>query len=451
MKKKLYLFAFMLLILQIVFFNCQPPVEEKKNIGTWTKLMGVSGTGTYAYEIANDSSGNFYVTGWTKGSLDGQPYSGATNEDYLFIVKYNSAWIKQWTRLLGVNNVNTHAWGITIDTGGNVYATGNTYGALDGEVFTGGSGNSDLFIVKFDSNGVKQWTRLLGVNGANTIATGIAVDPDGNIYATGNTEGNLDGQTLTGSSDLFIVKYNSDGVKQWTRLLGIPGEDTVSYKIKCFKNLTNTYLYITGNTKGNLGGETLTGTSDLFIVKYDKDGNYQWTRLLGVAGISTCTYNLTIDSSENIYSTGTTQGNLGGETLTGTQDLAIVKYDKDGNYQWTRLLGTSGTTVYSMGISIDSANGDIYTSGWVTGNLDGQTKTGTKDLFVVKHDSSGTKQWTRLMGTTGAETTGRSVAVVSSGGNAYVSGFTYGNLDGKNRTGTVDLFIVKYDSSGVKQ
>ena len=68
-------------------------------------------------------------------------------------------------------------------------------------------------MVKYNSSGTRQWTRQLGTSG-NDQAKGIAVDSSGNVYAAGRTDGALDGNTNAGSSDLFVVKYSSDGVKQ---------------------------------------------------------------------------------------------------------------------------------------------------------------------------------------------------------------------------------------------
>ncbi|WP_082292522.1 SBBP repeat-containing protein, partial [Leptospira noguchii] len=82
----------------------------------------------------------------------------------------------------------------------------------------------------------------------------------------------------------------------------------------------------TGRASGNLDGQVLTGTQDLFVTKYDSGGNKQWTRLLGAAGISTTAYGVTSDGSGNLYTVGTTAGSLDGQTLTGTQDLFVVKY-----------------------------------------------------------------------------------------------------------------------------
>ncbi len=115
--------------------------------------------------------------------------------------------ISPWTKLLGVAGKETYGYGIAADTSGNSYVTGYTMGALDGQTLTG---DSDVFVVKYDSSGVKQWTDLLGVANQTTIGNGIAVDTSGVTYVTGYTTGALDGQTLTGVTDVFVTTVLSD-------------------------------------------------------------------------------------------------------------------------------------------------------------------------------------------------------------------------------------------------
>ena len=153
--------------------------------------------------VAVDSSGNVYAAGYTLGALDG---SNAGSND-LFVVKYNSSGTKQWTKQLGTS-YKDNATGVAVDSSGNVYAAGYTMGALDGNTNAGGD---DLFVVKYNSSGTKQWTQQLGSGGR---ALGVAVDSSGNVYAAGYTYGDLNGNTSAGGSDIFVVKYNSSGVKQ---------------------------------------------------------------------------------------------------------------------------------------------------------------------------------------------------------------------------------------------
>jgi len=83
--------------------------------------------------------------------------------------------------------------------------TGNTYGGLDGNT---SSGRYDMFLVKYNSSGTKQWTKQLGTS-YNDYGQGVTTDSSGNIYVTGYTNGGgLDGNTNLGGRDIFLVKYN---------------------------------------------------------------------------------------------------------------------------------------------------------------------------------------------------------------------------------------------------
>ena len=86
------------------------------------------------------------------------------------------------------------------------------------------AGYNDLFVVKYNSSGTKQWTKQLGTSSTD-LANGVATDSSGNVYVVGYTYGELDGNTNTGASDIFVVKYNSSGTKQWTKQLGSSSPD----------------------------------------------------------------------------------------------------------------------------------------------------------------------------------------------------------------------------------
>ena len=88
--------------------------------------------------------------------------------------------------------------------------TGVTWGNLDGNT---NSGRNDIFLVKYNSSGTKQWTKQLGTS-SDDEGNGVSTDSSGNIYVTGWTKGGLDGNTNSGEYDIFLVKYNSSGTKQ---------------------------------------------------------------------------------------------------------------------------------------------------------------------------------------------------------------------------------------------
>lgn len=406
-------------------------------VKVWSKQLGVTSSMTIAQSITSDSNGFLYATGTTNGNLDGQIRAGNTD---LFVIKFNPNGVKQWTKLLGVVGGNTDALGITLDANGNIYTTGATSGNLDGITK---SGPSDLFVVKYNSDGVKQWTRLLGVPGTTTSTTsyGIISDISGSVYVSGHTYGNLDGQQLSGQADMFIVKYDTNGTKQWTRLLG-GGAGTFS-QARGISSDSNGNIYATGFTNGSLDGQTKMGNRDLFVVKYNSSGVKQWTKQLGVASQETSAMSIAIDSFGNVYATGNTYGNLDGQTKTGSADLFIIKYDSSGIKQWTKLLGVTNKLTSGNGITID-LNGNIYVTGPTEGNLDGKTITGTRDSFLVKYNTNGIKIWTSLLGTSN-KTTQASGIISDPNGKVIITGTTNGNLDGHILSGSVDMYLVKYE------
>ena len=125
-----------------------------------------------------------------------------------------------WTQQLGSSSED-RGEGVTVDSSGNIYVTGYTTGGLDGNT---NSGDDDLILVKYNSSGTKQWTKQLGTSSSD-IGYGVTVDSSDNIYVTGYTDGGLDGNTSSGGSDFFLLKYNSSGTKQWTKQLGTSSSD----------------------------------------------------------------------------------------------------------------------------------------------------------------------------------------------------------------------------------
>ena len=257
---------------------------------------------------------------------------------------------------------NDYAYGVATDSSGNVYVTGGTNGGLDGNTNTG---NTDLFVVKYSSSGTKQWTKQLGSSSRDS-AYGVATDSSGNVYVTGMTNGGLDGCKNAGVEDLFVVKYNSSGTKQWTKQLGTSKHD----RARGVATDSSGNVYVTGDTYGGLDGNTNAGYNDLFVVKYNSSGTKQWTKQIGTSSTDLAN-GIATDSSGNIYVTGGTYGGLDGNTNAGNSDLFVVKYNSSGTKQWTKQLGSSSRD-YDYGVATDSSR-NVYVSGDTYGRLDGNT------------------------------------------------------------------------------
>lgn len=206
------------------------------------------------------------------------------------------------------------------------------------------AGTDDACTVKFNSTGSLQWVRLLGGAGGWTRATAVGVDSSNNIYVAANTQvSTLDSQTKTGTSDGVLVKYSSAGTKLWTKLSGCAGQGTVYYGIAVDASGNS---YVTGDTRCALDSQVLTGTRDMFVQRYSSDGTKQWTKLSGCTGAA-YGYSIALDSNSNIFTTGYTNCNLEGESRTGTRDALLTKFDSTGSRQWTKLAGVAGGDTHS--------------------------------------------------------------------------------------------------------
>jgi len=157
--------------------------------------------------------------------------------------------------------------GVVTDSSGNVYVTGGTKGGLDGNT---SAGNSDLFVVKYNSSGTKQWTKQYGT-GEYDEARGVATDSSGNVYVVGGTKGNLNGISNSGRTDAFVIKFNSSDTKQWTKKLGTWQNDLANG----VATDSSGNFYVTGFTYQDMDGNTSAGNADLFVVKYNSSGTKQ--------------------------------------------------------------------------------------------------------------------------------------------------------------------------------
>jgi hypothetical protein len=154
---------------------------------------------------------SFTYISCSRSSDGGSSNTSTTTDDDTITITIT---ISPWTKQLGTSS-SDKGRGVTTDSSGNIYVTGSTLGGLDGNTFLGGGLYllGDIFLVKYSSSGTKQWTKQLGTS-SDDWGEGVTTDSSDNIYVTGQTQGGLDGNTSSGNYDIFLVKYNSSGIKQ---------------------------------------------------------------------------------------------------------------------------------------------------------------------------------------------------------------------------------------------
>lgn len=349
----------------------------------WTRQLGANGY-DYSQNVATDGAGNVFVVGYTNSSsLGGKTNNGGYNG---FLAKFNSAGVQQWVQLLG-GPVDDHLRAIATDGAGNVFVAGNTFGDLVGT----NAGNSDAVIAKYDGgSGAQLWVRQLGSNLFDFLV-GAATDADGNAYLTGFTDGGIDGNTNAGLAnyDMFVVKYSGTGAKQWTRQLGTPQVD-YGRAVVATPGETGG-IFVAGYTNSGLDGNDYSDTkltdSDMFLTKYDSQGNKQFTRQFGTTSNDQAR-GVAADADGNIYVCGITEGALEGNANagSGSKDIAVIKFNSLGAKQWVRQLGTPEVDVANS-VATDG-DGNVYAAGETSGKLDtsttGTMSAGSSDMHLTK-------------------------------------------------------------------
>jgi hypothetical protein len=403
---------------------------------TWQWASRAGGIGSdKASDIAIDKNGNSYIGGYYNV---GQPASstptfgtilpnntsiGAFGKDgFLAKIDKNGNWL--WVRA-AIWNWDERVLGVHVDEINNaVYACGTGWA---GSTLKFGSctpiGASSFyrdqaFIGKFDLNGNCLWTRQFGAYDGDDHCFDIVTDSQANVYATGfisnqstvtvnATFGSFTFSVAPMDSVSVLTKLSPAGVFQWVRRFwGCDGERDNRIAVDSSGN-----VYVAGGFYGTkaFGTTTLTSSNnsrDIFVIKYDKNGNHIWSKRAG--GIMDDRANgITVDkTTQKIYVTGEfrdyayfdldTINNNGGP---GGRDIFVAKMNTSGNWLWAKKAGSKDGDERGNGICSNN-KGNIF----VTGQFKDTAKFGATinlisnldtvpDIFVAAIDSLGKWQW----------------------------------------------------------
>ncbi len=233
-----------------VFINKYDPAGNR----LWSVLFG-SIDNDEGFGITCDADGNVIVTGWCDGSIDGIPNLG--NGDN-FLAKYDSNGQKLWLKQWGTVNKDT-GYSLATDAARNIYLSGYTTGPLYGSQ----EGNRDVFLAKFDAGGTNLWATQMGTSGHDQ-GWGVACDAAGNAYLAGETGGQLGSDLPAGDLDLFVAKYDPTGSPIWLRQMGTTNIDFA----RAIAVHTNGDVFVTGRSFGDFDGNTNHGLADVILLKY---------------------------------------------------------------------------------------------------------------------------------------------------------------------------------------
>ena len=348
----------------------------------WAKRAG--GTGIdYGYSITTDNKHNVYLAGIFSDTLilntDTLISSGAVD---FFISKHDSLGNPIWATK-GGGIADEYANNIQLDENGNIYITGYFWGtSIFDNIVLNSNGGYDIFLAKYDSIGNIIWAKNAGGSGWD-YANSSVLGKNGNLLITGKFIGTayFDSISLNTSwgNAVFIANYDSSGNIIWAKQAGghycsSQGND-VGYNL-CTDTIGN--VYVTGSFKSSTACFdtiilTNNGFSDIFIAKYDPNGNIQWAKQAGSSQVDEGR-SITTDNDGSVYVTGffsdtATFSNYSLTSIAGW-DVFIAKYDYQGNIQWIKQGMGTGLNDYPIkNIVTDNSTKDSYIAGGFNSNI----------------------------------------------------------------------------------
>jgi len=388
-----------------------------------------------------------------------------------------------WARSMGGGGQD-YAFGLAADQSGNVFGTGHFAGSADFDPGLGvqnisASASTNIYINSLDAQGNYRWAYGFGTSGFN-FGRGIAVGPDGSVYAIGEFEGTIDFNPGLGTNnltannvDIFIIKFSNEGVFQWVKNFGGDQVD-VGRAIACGPDGS---IYVSSSFRSSVNINTLSGpisltavgtAYDVLNLKLNPAGDVIWAKAFGGDG-NNVPSGITVDMDGNVVTTGhftstinfqTGAGPAVESTSNGSSDAFVHKLAADGSFLWARAFGGSGI-VYSQQLTVDAEN-NILVTGFFRETADFDfgpgvtsfTSAGINDCYISKISSSGDFLWAKAFG-------GESLDVaygvqVDLSNNIYLTG-TFGQTAdfdpgpsqfNATSAGSGDVFLLQLDNNG---
>ncbi len=289
--------------------------------------------------------------------------------------------------------------------GGHITGAGGNVSQPSQDSSTDAYHSGDYWIVKSDSNGTLQWEKRFGGIDQDYLFD-LQQTRDGGYVLCGFSRSGISGdksEAVHGGnldSDYWIIKTDSLGNKQWDKDFG----GTSYEEARSMQQTRDGGYIIAGYSASDISGdksEATKGGYDYWIIKTDSLGNMQWDKDLGGSEEDDA-FSIQQTADGGFIVEGASSSSLSSDKTEATQgayDYWIVKMDSLGHAQWDRDNGGTGNDIFwSLDVTFDGGYilGGASESG-ASGNKTAVSR-GGRDYWIVKIDSSGTKEWDRGFG-----------------------------------------------------
>lgn len=339
----------------------------------WSTQLGTT-QNDRIHGVEPGPDGEIYAAGWTRGNLDGDHPSEASDDGFAARMTSGGAvsWITQFGDPAEADRI--YASGPAND--GGLLVAGYTKGAVSDET---NAGDKDAFLARLTADGDIAWVDQLGGSGEDK-GQGIAMAPDGSIYVGGLTSAEMPGSPNLGSMDGWVAKYTAEGERQWVTQVGTAeGDQVLALAISA-----DGMVLAGGHTSGIMG-EAAAGANDAFLRKIGQDGSTLWTTQVGSPGDDR-TADLVVDDAGVTTLAGHTDGGI--VLSAGGTDVFTATIGEAGQLLGSRQVGSSdrdGADEYDEGnlyVSLDAGGATVLT-GLTYGSTTTDSNSGEADVFLT--------------------------------------------------------------------
>lgn len=314
-------------------------------------------------------------------------FSGNKGETDWYYTKFDSKQVKKYGKIYGGSKIETLSW-INENSDQTFTVTGIT-NSNDGNVNNNHGGN-DAWAIKLTENGNIQWRKCIGGTGDDQGYFSAETADKNYLFLGSTTSKDGDFTTNNGGSDIFMIKTDINGIFQFTKLYGGSGNEKPVGMVK----LTDGYIILAESNSPSISGAANAnkGKTDFLLIKTDLNGNASWAKFFGGPDDDNPAH-ITLLSDGNLLVTGTTSSTSGDISgAHGGKDIWVAKISSAGTLLWAKNLGGSGNDSGKMAVEYSYTNPVKYfiigsTASANGGNINGAK--GGSDIWVARLSSTG--------------------------------------------------------------